>query len=49
MRQNTIISTGVGNHQMMTAQFYRWTTPKQMLTSGSLGTGVLECLFSCRC
>ena len=38
MRQNTIISTGVGNHQMMTAQFYRWTTPKQMLTSGSLGT-----------
>ena len=30
--------TGVGNHQMMTAQFYRWSTPKQLLTSGSLGT-----------
>ena len=38
MRQNTLISTGVGNHQMMTAQFYRWTTPKQMVSSGSLGT-----------
>tara|TARA_Y100000389_G_scaffold55048_1_gene50944 strand:+ start:2022 stop:3761 length:1740 start_codon:yes stop_codon:yes gene_type:complete len=38
MRQNTLISTGVGNHQMMTAQFYRWTSPKQMVSSGSLGT-----------
>jgi acetolactate synthase I/II/III large subunit len=38
MLQNTLISTGVGNHQMMTAQFYRWTSPKQMLSSGSLGT-----------
>lgn len=38
MRQNTLISTGVGNHQMMTAQFYRWTSPKQMISSGSLGT-----------
>ena len=38
MRQDTLISTGVGNHQMMTAQFYRWTKPKQMISSGSLGT-----------
>jgi len=35
---NVIISTGVGNHQMMAAQFYRWKYPKRMITSGSLGT-----------
>ena len=32
------ISTGVGNHQMYTAQFFRWDTPGRMITSGSLGT-----------
>jgi len=32
------ISTGVGNHQMMSAQFIRWTRPRSMITSGSLGT-----------
>jgi acetolactate synthase-1/2/3 large subunit len=32
------VSTGVGNHQMMSCQFYRWTRPRQILTSGSLGT-----------
>eukprot|EP00668_Euglena_longa_P047607 GGOE01063487.1.p1 GENE.GGOE01063487.1~~GGOE01063487.1.p1 ORF type:complete len:591 (-),score=94.54 GGOE01063487.1:227-1999(-) len=32
------ISTGVGNHQMMSCQFYRWTRPRQILSSGSLGT-----------
>ena len=30
--------TGVGNHQMMSCQFIRWTQPRQMITSGSLGT-----------
>ena len=34
---NTIITTGVGNHQMMAAQFIDWCRPKQMITSGSLG------------
>ena len=34
---NTIITTGVGNHQMMAAQFIRWTQPNQFITSGSLG------------
>jgi acetolactate synthase-1/2/3 large subunit len=29
--------TGVGNHQMMTAQFIRWSQPRTMITSGSLG------------
>ena len=37
-RKDVYITTGVGNHQMMTAQFYRWSRPKQLLTSGSLGT-----------
>ena len=34
---NTIITSGVGNHQMMCSQFIRWTQPKQFITSGSLG------------
>ena len=32
------ITTGVGNHQMYTAQFYRWEEPGRIITSGSLGT-----------
>jgi len=33
-----IIATGVGQHQMWAAQFYRWRFPRQMITSGGLGT-----------
>ncbi|HQA43147.1 MAG TPA: thiamine pyrophosphate-dependent enzyme, partial [Phycisphaerae bacterium] len=33
-----IVATGVGQHQMWTAQFYRWRQPRQMITSGGLGT-----------
>ena len=33
-----IITTGVGQHQMWAAQFYRWRFPRQMVTSGGLGT-----------
>lgn len=33
-----IFSTGVGIHQMVTAQLITWTQPRQMLSSGSLGT-----------
>lgn len=33
-----IFSTGVGIHQMVAAQLITWTTPRQMLSSGSLGT-----------
>lgn len=36
--EDKFISTGVGNHQMMSCQFYRWTKPRQILSSGSLGT-----------
>ena len=37
-RGEAIISTGVGQHQMWAAQFYRWRFPRQMITSGGLGT-----------
>jgi acetolactate synthase I/II/III large subunit len=33
-----VITTGVGQHQMWAAQFYRWRHPRQMITSGGLGT-----------
>jgi acetolactate synthase-1/2/3 large subunit len=36
-QKNTIVTTGVGNHQMMAAQFIRWIIPNQFITSGSLG------------
>lgn len=35
---DAIIATGVGQHQMWAAQFYGWQRPRQMLTSGGLGT-----------
>ncbi len=34
----TIVSTDVGQHQMWTAQFYRFQEPNRWLTSGGLGT-----------
>ena len=34
----SIFSTGVGIHQMAAAQLITWTQPRQMLSSGSLGT-----------
>ena len=33
-----IITTDVGQHQMWVAQFYPFTQPRQMITSGGLGT-----------
>ncbi|MHC4757833.1 MAG: biosynthetic-type acetolactate synthase large subunit, partial [Planctomycetota bacterium] len=33
-----IIATGVGQHQMWAAQFYKFNQPRQFLTSGGLGT-----------
>ncbi|MBQ4241382.1 MAG: biosynthetic-type acetolactate synthase large subunit, partial [Lachnospiraceae bacterium] len=35
---DAIVSTDVGQHQMWTAQFYRFRKPRQLLTSGGLGT-----------
>eukprot|EP00754_Rhynchopus_humris_P027145 Rhum_TRINITY_DN15065_c9_g2::Rhum_TRINITY_DN15065_c9_g2_i1::g.137265::m.137265/K01652/E2.2.1.6L, ilvB, ilvG, ilvI; acetolactate synthase I/II/III large subunit len=36
--KDCIWTTGVGNHQMMCAQFVTWKWPRRMMTSGSLGT-----------
>ncbi|MDH3582890.1 MAG: biosynthetic-type acetolactate synthase large subunit [Phycisphaerae bacterium] len=35
---DAIITTGVGQHQMWAAQFFRYRTPRQWITSGGLGT-----------
>jgi len=36
--RDTIIATGVGQHQMWAAQFYRFRRPRTWLSSGGLGT-----------
>ena len=35
---DAIISTDVGQHQMWAAQYYKYKSPRQFLTSGGLGT-----------
>ncbi len=35
---DAIISTDVGQHQMWTAQFFKFNSPRTLLTSGGLGT-----------
>ncbi|HEY1684709.1 MAG TPA: biosynthetic-type acetolactate synthase large subunit [Tepidisphaeraceae bacterium] len=35
---DAIFTTGVGQHQMWAAQYIRWRYPRQMITSGGLGT-----------
>jgi len=37
-KDQVVISTGVGQHQMWAAQHYRWRHPRSMVTSGGLGT-----------
>lgn len=36
--KNPIIATEVGQHQMWTAQLYKFSQPRQLITSGGLGT-----------
>lgn len=38
IKDKTVITTGVGQHQMWTAQYFRWRYPRTMITSGGLGT-----------
>lgn len=38
IKHKTIITTGVGQHQMWAAQHFRWRYPRSMITSGGLGT-----------
>jgi acetolactate synthase I/II/III large subunit len=33
-----VVATGVGQHQMWTAQWYEFSAPRSMITSGGLGT-----------
>lgn len=35
---NAIISTGVGQHQMWAAQYYKYNNPRSFISSGGLGT-----------
>jgi thiamine pyrophosphate-dependent acetolactate synthase large subunit-like protein len=35
---DTVITTGVGQHQMFAAQYYRWRYPRSFVTSGGAGT-----------
>ena len=36
--ENTVVVTDVGQHQMWTAQYYRFINPRTFVTSGGLGT-----------
>ncbi len=36
---DVIITTGVGQHQMWAAQYFRWRHPRSLVTSGGLGVG----------
>ncbi|KAK9479450.1 thiamine diphosphate-binding protein [Lipomyces japonicus] len=38
IKDKTIITTGVGQHQMWAAQHFRWRFPRTIVTSGGLGT-----------
>jgi thiamine pyrophosphate-dependent acetolactate synthase large subunit-like protein len=37
-QHKAVVTTGVGQHQMWTAQWYRFAAPRSMITSGGLGT-----------
>lgn len=37
-KHKAVVTTGVGQHQMWTAQWYKFSAPRSMLTSGGLGT-----------
>jgi len=47
-KEEVIVTTGVGQHQMWAAQHYRWRHPRTMVTSGGLGVCVVRrCDFCC--
>ncbi|GAA5967700.1 hypothetical protein JCM8115_006907 [Rhodotorula mucilaginosa] len=37
-KENVVITTGVGQHQMWACQHYRWRHPRTLISSGGLGT-----------
>ncbi|KAF7420983.1 Acetolactate synthase, mitochondrial [Pleurotus ostreatus] len=38
MKDEVLITTGVGHHQMWAAQFYTWKEPRSLISSGALAT-----------
>ena len=40
-KEDVVIATGVGQHQMWAAQYFRWRYPRSMVTSGGLGVRFL--------
>lgn len=49
-KEDIIVTTGVGQHQMWAAQYFRWRQPRSMITSGGLGVShfsfwYISCLF----
>lgn len=48
-KNNVIFTTGVGNHQMWTSQYIKWTEPNKLITSGSLGTMGVGVPFAIGC
>jgi acetolactate synthase I/II/III large subunit len=43
-KEDVIVTTGVGQHQMWAAQHFRWRHPRTMVTSGGLGVSA-HCLW----
>ena len=43
-KDEVIVTTGVGQHQMWAAQYYRWRRPRSMVTSGGLGVSLISLL-----
>jgi len=44
-KEDIIIATGVGQHQMWAAQHFRWKHPRTMVTSGGLGVRLFPTYF----
>jgi len=41
-KEDVIITTGVGQHQMWAAQHFQWRYPRSMITSGGLGVCICD-------